>query len=115
MPGEKARRYIGQFYAQGWIGDRITGKVEGNHGTYTVSICLEGGHVSSACACYIGKHGFCHHCEALAHTFFQDPEAFVEVVSKYKADLSTLGDLPDYIKTTTLESLLAELKAKGIT
>jgi uncharacterized Zn finger protein len=114
-PGEKARRYIGQFYALERIGDRITGKVEGNHGTYTVSIWLEGGRVSSACACYIGKHGFCHHCEALAHTFFQNPEVFVEVASKDKADLSALGDLPDYIKTTTLESLLAELKAKGIT
>jgi uncharacterized Zn finger protein len=114
-PGEKARRYIGKFYNLERIGERITGKVEGNHGTYTVSIWLEGGRVSSACACYIGKHGFCHHCEALAHTFFQTPESFVEVISKDKAELSALGDLPDYIKTATLESLLSELKAKGIT
>ena len=29
-PGEKARRYVGQFYALERIGERITGKVEGN-------------------------------------------------------------------------------------
>jgi uncharacterized Zn finger protein len=114
-PGEKARRYIGKFYALERIGGRITGKVEGNHGTYAVSIRVENGRVSSACGCYIGKHGYCHHCEALAHTFYQNPEAFIEVVSKEKTELSALGDLPDYIKSTTLESLLAELKGKGIT
>jgi len=36
-------------------------------------------------------------------------------LGKDKAALSALGDLPDYIKTATLESLLAELKAKRIT
>jgi uncharacterized Zn finger protein len=114
-PGEKARRYIGKFYALERIGDRITGKVEGNHGTYTVSIQVDGSQVSSTCGCYIGKHGYCHHCAALAHTFLQTPTAFVEVVSKDKADLSSLGDLPDYLKSNTLESLLSELKANGIT
>jgi uncharacterized Zn finger protein len=114
-PSEKARRYIGKFYALERTEERISGKVEGNHGTYTVSIRVEDGHVSSTCGCYIGEHGYCHYCEALAHTFLQTPETFVEVVSKDRADLSDLGDLPDYIKTATLESLLAELKAKGIT
>jgi len=114
-PGEKARRYISKFYALERIGERITGKVEGNHGTYTVSILVDGNHVSSTCSCYIGKHGYCHHCEALAHTFFQDPTAFVEVISKGTAELSALDDLPNYLKTTTLDMLLSELKAKGIT
>lgn len=114
-PGEKARHYLGKFHALQHIGDRITPKVEGNHGVYAVSIRVQDGHVSSTCGCYIGKHGYCHHCEALAHTFLQTPAAFVEVISKDKAELSALGDLPDYIKSTTLESLLAELKARGIT
>lgn len=106
---------MGQFFALERIGDRITGKVVGNHGTYTVAIWADGNLVSSACGCYIGKHGYCHHCEALAHTFLHDPAAFVEVVPRDKTDLSALSDLPDYIKSTTLEKLLAELKAKGIT
>jgi uncharacterized Zn finger protein len=113
-PGEKAKRYIGQFYARECIGERITGKVEGNYGTYTVSIWVDGGRVSSTCGCYIGKHGFCHHCAALAYTFFQAPATFKEVIAKVKSDLSSLGDLPDYIKCTTLDALLLELKAKGI-
>jgi hypothetical protein len=113
-PGEKARRYVGQFFACERVGDRIVRKVEGNHGTYTVSIWIDGGSVSSACGCYIGKHGYCHHCAALAYTFLQKPEAFKEVISKNKADLSGLGDLPNYLKSTTLDALLSELKAKGI-
>jgi uncharacterized Zn finger protein len=115
-PGEKARRYIGKFFALERIGNRLTGKVEGNYGTYTVSIQVDGGRVAaSACGCYIGKGGFCHHCEALAHTFLQNPAAFVEVTSKDRVELHRPDDLQDYLKTTTLETLLAELKAKGIT
>jgi len=113
-PGEKARRYVGKFFACERIGDRITGKVEGNHGTYTVSIWVDAGRVSSTCGCYIGKHGYCHHCAALAYTFLQAPAVFKEVISKDKADLSSLGDLPDYLKSTTLDALLSELKAKCI-
>ena len=112
---EKARRYIGKFYALERIGERISGKVEGNHGVYSVSIWVDEGLVMSTCGCYIGKHGSCHHCEALARTFLQHPGGFVEVTSKERTDLSSLGDLSDYLKTTTLDALLSDLKAKGIT
>ena len=37
------------------------------------------------------------------------------MISKDKNDLSRLDDLPAYLKNATLETLLAELKAKGIT
>jgi uncharacterized Zn finger protein len=114
-PSEKARRYIGKFYACERIANRITGKVEGNYGVYTVSIWVDGEQVSSTCGCYIGKHGYCHHCAALAYTFLQSPAAFQEVISKDKNDLSSLDGLPAYLKSTTLDTLLAELKAKGIT
>jgi len=36
------------------------------------------------------------------------------VISKGRDDLSNLEDIPDYLKSTLLETLLAELKAKGI-
>jgi hypothetical protein len=58
-PSEKARRYLGKFYACERIANRITGKVE-------------------------GKHGYCHHCAALAYMFFQSPAIFQEVISKNK-------------------------------
>jgi uncharacterized Zn finger protein len=115
QPSEKARRYLGKFYACEHIANRITGKVEGNHGTYTVSIWVDREQVSSTCGCYIGKHGYCHHCAALAYTFFQSPETFQEVFSKDKNDLSSLNEIRNYLKSTTLETLLAELKVKGIT
>ena len=47
-----------------------------NHGTYTVSIQVDEHGLGSACSCYIGKHGHCHHCEALARTFLENPSAF---------------------------------------
>jgi uncharacterized Zn finger protein len=111
---EKARRYIGKFYALERFGQQIIGKVEGNYGVYNVSIWIEGSQVFSSCGCYIGKYGGCHHCEALVHTFFKDPDAFVEVKAKGRTELSRLSDLPDYLKTTTLEALLTELKANGM-
>ncbi len=114
-PSDKARRYLGKFFACERIANRITGKVEGNHGTYTVSIWVDGELVSSTCSCYIGKHGYCHHCAALAYTFLQSPATFQEVISKNKNDLSSLDELPAYLKSTTLDTLLAELKTKGIT
>lgn len=103
-PSAKAGRYVGQFYALEHTGERISGKVEGNHGTYRVSIQTDGERViSSACSCYIGKHGYCHHCEALAHTYLQNPGAFVVVTAKERGDLGKLNDVYDYLKTTTLE------------
>ena len=73
-PSEKARRYIGQFFNTTRLGTKIAGQVVGNHGTYTVSIQSDEQRVSSACSCYIGKHGYCHHCHALALTFLDDPQ-----------------------------------------
>jgi hypothetical protein len=54
-PSEKVRRYLDKFYACERIGDRISGKVEGNHGTYTVSIWVDGEQVSSTCGCYMAS------------------------------------------------------------
>ena len=78
-PGDKANRYIGQFTDRTRTGTKIIAKVVGNHGTYTVSIDASGGGLTSACSCYIGKSGYCHHCVALAHTFLRNPEGFREI------------------------------------
>jgi uncharacterized Zn finger protein len=86
-PGEKARRYVGQFYDCKRIGTRIVARVEGNHGTYTVSIRVDEDETVSACSCYIGKGGACHHCAALAVTFLNDPGQFAEVRPKKLEDL----------------------------
>ncbi len=114
-PSDKARPYVGKFFQATRVGSKIVAKVEGNHGTYVVSIDAGSGRVSSACSCYIGKGGFCHHCEALAHTFLRNPGAFQEIQPPDREAIRNLADVQSYLQGVTLETLLAELKANGIT
>ncbi len=114
-PSEKAKRYVGRFYEATRIGSKIVAKIEGNHGTYVVSIESTAGRVSSGCSCYVGKGGSCHHCEALAHTFLRNPSAFHEVQPTAREAIQSLADLQAYLQDVTLETLVAELKANGIT
>jgi uncharacterized Zn finger protein len=114
-PDAKAQRYVGQFFDRQRVGARIRAKVTGNHGVYTVSIQVAGDTVQTACSCYIGKKVYCHHCVALAHTFLEDPSSFPVVERKERKDVQTLGDLKSYLAHITLESLIVQLKARGIT
>src|SRR4029434_998420 len=85
VPSKKAKPYVNAFTAAERRGTKITAKVVGNHGTYTVSIQLDPQGLTSACSYYIGKHGSCHHCEALAITFVQDHGLF-QVVAPQTAE-----------------------------
>ena len=114
-PSDKARRYIGQFYDRTRLGTKISGKVEGNHGTYTVTVHLQETNLSSACSCYIGKGGNCHHCIALAKTFVKEPLGFRELETRRIEDVKSMADLEIYLKSVTLETLLSQLRGKGIT
>jgi len=114
-PGEKAQRYVGQFFDATRFGNKIAAQVEGNHGTYTVSVQATESGLTSACSCYIGKYGDCHHCHALALTFLQQPGQFVELKSRPLEEVTALADLPEYLRGVTLDELLAALKAQGIT
>jgi uncharacterized Zn finger protein len=80
-----------------------------------VSIQAEQQGVTSACRCYIGKHGDCHHGEALASTFVDDPSAFKAVKRKQAKEVHQLTDVRAYLESVTLDALLTQLKAKGIT
>lgn len=114
-PSDKAKRYVGTFFKPIRVGTKIIAQVEGNYGTYTVSIQVEEQGLSSACSCYIGGDGYCHHCEALAITFLNDVSAFKEVKPKRIEELQSLEDVRKYLKGITLDSLLKELRANGIT
>jgi uncharacterized Zn finger protein len=115
-PGDKTRAYIGKFSDRVRTGVRIVAKVVGNHGTYTVSIQVSPQlAVTSACSCYIGKGGNCHHCAALAKTFLQAPDSFIEKVPKKLEAVKGLEDVFAYLENVSLESLLLRLKEKGIT
>jgi uncharacterized Zn finger protein len=114
-PSDKAKRYVGKFFDATRFGTKITAKVLGNHGTYTVSMQVKEGILTSACSCYIGKYGGCHHCQALAITFLQDTPQFRELKQRTLDEVSQLADLPEYLRSVTLDELIQELKKQGIT
>lgn len=113
--GDKAKPYIGKFFNTTRLGTRISGQVEGNHGTYTVTLQVVEGGVSSACSCYIGKGGYCHHCHALGLTFIQNPERFVELKTRPLEAVDTPDTMLEYLRGVTLDSLIEQLRAIGIT
>jgi len=114
-PTKKGAGYVGQFFERSRTRRKIVAKVQGNHGIYTVSVEAKEKQVHSACSCYIGRGGGCHHCHALAITFLQQPESFKKTAKKGKREIETLEDVHSYLKGVTLESLLKELKNQGIT
>ncbi len=114
-PSPKAETYISTFFDTRLIGNKIVGRTEGNHGTYTVSIELKDNKFLATCSCYIGKSGYCHHCEAMAWAYIQNPARFIEVAVKQREDVEQVSDLQAYLQGVTLESLLLRMREQGIT
>jgi len=110
----KVQRYVGKFFERTRTGRKVTAKVHGNYGVYTVSIEAQEKGTRSACSCYIGKGGGCHHCHALARTFLNSPDSFKAVEKKELRKVVNVEDVADYLQGTTLEELLKDLKAAGI-
>jgi uncharacterized Zn finger protein len=113
-PGSKVGQYVSKFFKCKRIVSKISGKVQGNHGTYTVTIELRNKRIVSKCSCYIGKSGGCHHCAALALTFLQKPDSFEAIQPANFEAIKTPEELQAYLKTVKLENLLEELKEQGI-
>jgi len=110
----KVQRYVGKFFERTRTENKIAAKVHGNHGVYLVSIEVKDKGTRSACSCYIGKGGGCHHCYALAHTFLNSPDSFKVIERKTLPKTPALEDISDYLRGTTLDELLKELKAAGV-
>ena len=110
----KIQRYVGKFFERARAENKIAAKVHGNYGVYTVSIKVQGKETHSACSCYIGKGGGCHHCAALARTFLNNPDSFTPVEKKELRQVRSLADVDAYLRGTTLDELLKELKATGV-
>jgi uncharacterized Zn finger protein len=113
--GEKVQRYVGKFWDRQRRERRITAVVAGNHGNYNVVIEAQESGLWSACSCYIGKHGYCHHCAALGQTFLAEPDSFVVIEKVERTAVSDLNTLQGYLESITLDELTRQLKAKGIT
>jgi uncharacterized Zn finger protein len=110
----KVQRYVGKFFERSRTGNKIAAKVHGNYGVYIVSIQVKGKEAHSACSCYIGKGGGCHHCNALAGTFLNSPDSFKVVEKKELRKVMSLEDVGAYLRGTTLDELLKKLKAAGV-
>lgn len=110
----KVRLYIGKFFERTRTDNKIAAKVHGNYGVYLVSIEVKDTGTRSACSCYVGKGGGCHHCSALAHTFLNSPDSFKVIERKTLQRTPALEDISDYLRGVTLDELLKELKASGI-
>jgi hypothetical protein len=113
-PGAKAQSYVGQFLDRSFTANKISARVEGNYGTYRVSITVDNASAKSACSCYIGKHGYCHHCHALAITFLNDSESFQFIEPPKPKEIKGLEGVHAYLMAKTLETLLKELKENGV-
>jgi uncharacterized Zn finger protein len=113
--GTKAQRYVDQFWNRVRRERSLTADVEGNHGTYHVSISVKDGTLTSACSCYIGKHGGCHHCAALGATFLKDAGSFTIIVPTPLAAVSDPDSLRAYLDSVTLDELVQQLRQNGIT
>jgi uncharacterized Zn finger protein len=115
MSGDKkVTRYVGKFFDRQRTGKKIMARVVGSHGTYTVSLSVKAGRAGGACSCYVGRDG-CHHCDALAKTFLDNPESFVAVAGKRRRNIRTLDDLASYLKGVTLAKLTDRMKERGVT
>jgi uncharacterized Zn finger protein len=113
--GEKVQRYVGKFWDRQRRGRRVTAVVKGNHGNYTVVIEAQEAGLWSACSCYIGKHGYCHHCAALGLTFLAEPDSFVVIEKVEKTAVTDLDTLHAYLESVTLDDLTRQMRAKGFT
>lgn len=111
----KVQRYVDQFWNRQRRGTRLAADVEGNHGTYHVSIEVADSVLTSACSCYIGKGGGCHHCIALGMTFLQAPHSFVASQTITLEAVSDLASLAAYLDSVTLDELIGKLRQQGIT
>lgn len=111
----KVKPYVGRFRDRMRRERRITAAVKGNHGDYNVVIEAQENGVWSACSCYIGKHGYCHHCAALGLTFLADPDSFVVIETVERTAVTDLNTLQAYLNSVTLDELMSQLRAKGMT
>ncbi|WP_141509057.1 helix-turn-helix domain-containing protein [Candidatus Chloroploca asiatica] len=116
-PSPKTQKYINTFFDIFTLRNGLYAKVQGNHGVYRVSIFEYNDQIDATCSCYIGKHGYCHHCEALARTFLLDATTIPPVPAYHIADVRTATtpeQINQYIRSTALAELLQELERNRI-
>ncbi|MGH8069251.1 MAG: SWIM zinc finger family protein [Candidatus Entotheonellia bacterium] len=74
----RAQPYVREFTHRLRSGPSIAGRVAGPHGSYTVSLGIEGSALTPACSC-TSDAGFCKHVIALGLTYIEEPQSFYDL------------------------------------
>lgn len=111
---QRAENYVGKFVDCSLDENLLKGTIKGNHGAYTTTLALECNPLNFSCDCNNSKEDFCKHAAALGMTYIYTPWVFATKKKLERKNISTFDDIKFYIKTTTLKSLLDEVRAKNI-
>jgi uncharacterized Zn finger protein len=76
----RAQPYVREFTHRLRSGPSIVGRVAGPHGSYTVSLGIEGSALTPDCSC-TSDAGFCKHVIALGLTYIEEPQTFYDLRS----------------------------------
>ena len=112
---QRAQEYVAYFTHRTIDGNEISGKVEGNYGTYTTFLDASGSWLEGRCSCRAADEMFCKHAVALGLTYLKSPESFITKEKVGRREITSLDDVADYLDSVTLDELVKELKARNIT
>lgn len=111
----KAVHYVDAFDDRARIGNRIEGYVQGNYGTYRVSIDVSSTSMEVSCSCPAGATwDDCKHVIALAKTFIEFPESFPLLEELSWKDIVGFEDLHLFSRTNSVESLVTKIRREGM-
>lgn len=111
----RAQDYVGAFENPEATSREIRGNVTGNYGTYTAILRRIGDSLEFACSCPAADDMDCKHAAALGLTYLRDPGVFQEMAKADRAEVRAVADVSKFLKGSTLERLVEELRARGIT
>jgi uncharacterized Zn finger protein len=111
---QRAENYVGKFIDCSVEGSLLKGTIKGNHGAYITTLQIDSDPIKFSCECSNSKEVFCKHAAALGLTYIYTPWVFASSRKLDRKSITTFDDIKFYIKTTTLKSLLDDVRGKNI-
>lgn len=111
---ERAQDYVGSFFGTEASHREIRGEVTGNYGTYSTVLRRVGDALECACSCPAAEDMDCKHAAALGLTYLRDPGSFKDQAAADRTEVRALVDVSKFLKGTSLEDLVADLRDRGI-
>lgn len=111
---QRAENYVGKFSDCKVEGTTLTGKIKGNHGVYSVILHIDSDPITYTCDCDKSHAYFCKHAAALGLTYIYTPWVFATDRTLDRNDISSFDDLSFFVRSTTLKSLMEDLKKQNV-